>query len=279
MTLIELLIVIIILTTLVSAAIPLMSPTNDDRRLREASRMVNTFISTAQASAVALQRPFGVAIKRLSKDTAQARTTTRVSVELYYVEQPTPFVGFNEQSMARVALYTRRRVTLYGGAKNLVIIEFVTRGSTSHTDGLPAGWDADQVPGGVLRPNDVIEINGTRYQMISDSGDNYVDSQFSLSIPRQASSSPTPARRVALTPAQIVATPLNDTGQMINVKYDDKGNELGTVNLARRALLDRSRLLQDSPPADEELRRAAAAPRRHGDRPAGLGPRRRHDGR
>ena len=195
MTLIELLIVIIILTTLVSAAIPLMSPTNDDRRLREASRMVNTFISTAQASAVALQRPFGVAIKRLSKDTAKPDDNA-VSVELYYVEQPTPFVGFNEQSMARVALYSPANSSWYGGGKNLVIIEFVTRGSSSipTADFLPAGWDADQVPGGVLRPNDVIEINGTRYQMISDKNDTYIGTNpldtatgFFVANPDQAS--------------------------------------------------------------------------------------------
>src|SRR5882757_5896189 len=101
MTLIELLVVIIILTTLVSAAIPIMSPSNDDRRLREASRAVNSFIAGAQASAIALQRPFGVAIKRLSKDTGTPTSPrpedNAVSIELYYVEQPSPFVGFNEQ--------------------------------------------------------------------------------------------------------------------------------------------------------------------------------------
>src|SRR5437016_5370562 len=72
MTLIELLIVIVIITTLVSAAIPLMAPTNDDRRLREASRAVNSFLAAAQARAIAIQRPVGVGIKRLSKDTQKA---------------------------------------------------------------------------------------------------------------------------------------------------------------------------------------------------------------
>ena len=51
LTLIELLAVIIILTTIVAAAIPIMAPSNDDRRLREATRGLNTFISGAQARA------------------------------------------------------------------------------------------------------------------------------------------------------------------------------------------------------------------------------------
>ena len=99
--------VIIILTTLVSAAIPLLSPTNDDRRLREASRGVNSFFSAAQMKAVQTQRPFGVAIKRLAQDT---NTTTNaihednaVSIELYYVEQPAPYRGYDRTSSAMVA--------------------------------------------------------------------------------------------------------------------------------------------------------------------------------
>ncbi len=47
MTLVELLVVIVILTTIVGAAIPLMSPSNDDRRLREAARGLNTYITGA----------------------------------------------------------------------------------------------------------------------------------------------------------------------------------------------------------------------------------------
>ena len=81
MTLIELLVVVVIITTLVAAAIPLIAPSNDDRRLREAARGLNTFISVAQTRAIALAPPFGVAIKRLSQDTKKntvgiRRTTT-----------------------------------------------------------------------------------------------------------------------------------------------------------------------------------------------------------
>src|SRR5690349_10376089 len=86
MTLIELLVVIVIITTLVAAAIPLISPSNDDRRLREAARNLNSFINGAQAQAIAKHRPVGIALKRLSQDTSKV-DDRGVCVELYYVEQ------------------------------------------------------------------------------------------------------------------------------------------------------------------------------------------------
>src|SRR6476620_1398908 len=64
MTLIELLIVIVIFTTIVAAAIPLMSPSNNDRQLREAARGLNTFISGAQARGISPNRRYGIGIKR-----------------------------------------------------------------------------------------------------------------------------------------------------------------------------------------------------------------------
>jgi type II secretory pathway pseudopilin PulG len=236
MTLIELLVVIIIITTLVSAAIPIMSPTNDDRRLREASRAVNSFISTAQASAIAIQRPFGVAIKRLSKETHKT-DDNGVSIELYYVEQPSPFVGFNEQSKARVALYSPSPNSLYGGLKNLVVIQFVAPGTSNlpASDGLPAGWDADQFAPGVIRPGDVIVINGTHYKLLSDTNDNsggfnvnpqFVNPQFD---PRNLFFANNTGYWQSRGVVQIVGQPINDSGQMVNAKYDNRGNELGAV--------------------------------------------------
>jgi prepilin-type N-terminal cleavage/methylation domain-containing protein len=241
MTLIELLVVIIIVTTLVSAAIPLMSPANDDRRLREASRMVNTFISTAQANAIATQRPFGVAIKRLSKDTGRNDPTqpdndNSVSIELYYVEQPTPFVGFNEQSQARVALYTLPSTsTLYGGAKNLVVIQFVAPGVSlsASIDGLPDGWDADQFASGVVRFGDVIEINGTRYKLMSDKSDTTVYPQFDSTNVFFANNTGYSGSRLVV---QIVAQPLNDSGQMIDIRYDNDGYPIGPDRAAFAAV-------------------------------------------
>ena len=92
LTLIELLVVIIILTTLVAAAIPIMAPTNDDRRLREATRGLNTFISAAQMRADPVAAAGGRRLKRLAQDTNRRRMheheDNAVCIELFYVEQP-----------------------------------------------------------------------------------------------------------------------------------------------------------------------------------------------
>src|SRR5215211_4973745 len=122
MTLIELLVVIVILTTIVGAAIPLMSPSNDDRRLREAARGLNTYITGAQTRAIATKRPYGVAFKRLSQDTKRAEDNG-VCLEVFYVEQQAPYAGFDANSRACVALHPNLR--------GLVLIRFVTRGTVT----------------------------------------------------------------------------------------------------------------------------------------------------
>jgi type II secretory pathway pseudopilin PulG len=215
LTLIELLVVIIILTTLVSAAIPIMAPTNDDRRLREASRGVNAFIAAAQMKAVQQQRPFGVAIKRLSKDTNTNIVTSdlhednAVAIELFYVEQPAPYRGFDRTSAAMVARHT------VASLSGRVLIQFVTRGLADTDDDLPVGWDVDLFPPGVIRPNDVIEIDGTQYQLL---GERSLASR--VAIDENGFFRPTGGI------TRIDARPINDTGQMINPEFDGNGNRM-----------------------------------------------------
>ncbi|MEN0110409.1 MAG: hypothetical protein AAF805_06760, partial [Planctomycetota bacterium] len=45
MTLVELLVVIVLVTILVTTAIPVLSPGGDTRKLREASRAINTYLA------------------------------------------------------------------------------------------------------------------------------------------------------------------------------------------------------------------------------------------
>ncbi len=231
MTLIELLAVIVIITTLVAAAIPLLSPTNDDRRIREATRGLNTYITGAQARAVSSHRPFGIALKRLSQDTkrndpTQLDNDNGACVEVFYVEQPAPYSGFDPNSRACVALYPDQSS---GGRPGYAIVRFVTRGTTTPqgTDSLPPGWDADLFPTNVLRPGDVIEINGTQFELVNDNG-----LYTNISIVNVSGDSnntnfyfgpPTNKNQ----PPQILAIPLNDSGQQIYPKYDNGGYNLG----------------------------------------------------
>jgi hypothetical protein len=211
--------VIIILTTLVSAAIPLLSPTNDDRRLREASRGVNSFISAAQMKAIQLQRPFGVALKRLAQDTnpnpanpSLPHADNAVSIELYYVEQPTPFVGFDDTSAVQIALDNGPT-----GKAGQLQVRFVRRGNDQDrsSDRLPEGWDRDPFPPSTIRPGDVIEAQGNQFRLI-DTGiaNSYLDAS---GFYKTDSGNPI---------GTFVTVPVNDTGQQVNVEFDDLGRRM-----------------------------------------------------
>jgi prepilin-type N-terminal cleavage/methylation domain-containing protein len=216
MTLIELLVVIIILTTIVAAAIPIMAPANDDRRIREASRSLNTFITSAQARAVATNRLAGIGLKRLSQDT-QRPEDRGVCVQVFYVEQQPPYSGFDPNSRARLAFYPIDQTYE-------VLIQFLTRGTEidQSQDGLPGGWDADLFPTGMMRPGDVIEINGTQYRLTNEDPNNNAPAQFDAN----GFFTDKTGKGGANNCAQIKAVPVNGTGQMLNMTHDDDGFEL-----------------------------------------------------
>jgi type II secretory pathway pseudopilin PulG len=170
MTLIELLVVIIILTTIVAAAIPIMAPADEDRRLREASRSLNTFITSAQARAIANNRPFGIALMRLSQ--ATERNEDRGGcVQVYYIEQQPPYAGFDANSRASLAFHPDPSLA------GFVLVRFMTRGPTMA--GMPPGWTGDLFPSTTIRPGDTIEIGGTRFELLRETSDpgNYTQIQ------------------------------------------------------------------------------------------------------
>jgi prepilin-type N-terminal cleavage/methylation domain-containing protein len=209
MTLIELLIVIVILATLTAAALPLLTPSTMERRLREASRGLNMYIAQAQAKAVSTQRPYGVALKRLSAETGNAGDAG-VCLEVISVEQPVPYAGFDENSRMRVAINPNNSQT--------VLLELVTRGSANlpNTDLLPMGWDADLLPGNFLRYGDVVEALGTRYQISGEVNTQPSAGQTAGYLGGHPGSSQPNA-------AKLIAIPLNNTGQALKPVYDAGG--------------------------------------------------------
>jgi type II secretory pathway pseudopilin PulG len=203
------LVVIIILTTVVAAAIPILAPSDNDRRLREATRTLNTVITSAQAKAIQLRRPYGIALKRLSWDT-KADDDNGACVEVFFAEQLPPFTGFSETSAATVALDNGPN----GGGAPQVLIRFVARGTQPNNDRLPIGWDPDPLPPSTFRPGDVVEIAGTQFRFT----DTDVDPD---NKPYYGPNSGEPD-------GTLVAVPVNDTGQMLSVRYDDAGYELSS---------------------------------------------------
>ena len=84
-TLIELLIVITILLMVTAAAIPLMIPALQNRRGREAARLVSSFISAARSRAIETGRPVGVMLERYNG--------LPFAMSLSYVEVPPTYAG------------------------------------------------------------------------------------------------------------------------------------------------------------------------------------------
>ncbi len=193
-----------------AAAIPILAPADDDRRLREGSRGLNTYITGAQARAIATNRPFGIALKRLAQDTNRDEDRG-VCLEVFYVEQQPPYAGFDANSRVCVALHP--------DVAGLVLVRFVTRGSGTTGASLPVGWMADLFPTGMIRPGDVIETGGTLFELALSADSTVTFDQETGYF------GPPPNQN---TTSLIVARPINDSGQQINPTYDDNGSELRT---------------------------------------------------
>lgn len=221
MTLVELLIVLVILATLTAAVLPVLTPTTEGRRIRETSRSLNTFITQAQSKAISTRRPYGIALKRLSADTGND-ADRGVCLEVVPVEVPVPYAGFDENSRMRVAINPDDN---YPGT---VVLDFVTRGNneTPDTDDLPPGWDADLVPPNLLRLGDVVEVLGNRFRIILPKAQITQNNGY-LSGHQGARNNP--------RPAQVVAQPTNNTGQLIDPVYGPDGSRL-TPAILRAAI-------------------------------------------
>lgn len=96
-TLIELLVVVSILMMLLVIAGPVLTPSLETRRLREAARAVNVFLGAARGQAMQSGRPVGVMLERLAN-------TPQGAAVLYQAEMPPPYTG--------ESMYSRIKVTL-----------------------------------------------------------------------------------------------------------------------------------------------------------------------
>lgn len=93
LTLIELMVVIVILMTLVGGVIPVLSPNNEARKIRDATRGLQTYVMQAQARAARTGRPTGIAFRETSAGSGAA-------LDVFQIEIPPPFAGFSSSSSA-----------------------------------------------------------------------------------------------------------------------------------------------------------------------------------
>lgn len=142
LTLIELMVVIVILMTLVGGVIPVLSPNNEARKIREASRGLQTYIMQAQARAARTGRPAGIGFHETSAGSG-------VALEVFQIEVPPPFAGFSSSSAARFY----RNLDSNGIPKGNYTIE-LGEGYLVFND------QVGYVPPALMKPNDLIEVGG-----------------------------------------------------------------------------------------------------------------------
>jgi len=154
LTLVELLVVIVILTTLVAAAIPVMAPAANARRLREGARQLNTMIASAQSKAIGTGRPVGIWLEKLSTQTGQASDRGAVTT-VYYCEEPPPFRGFSDDS---AVIFQRT-----GGGWRAQFIR--NRIDPDRTDG-DDSYPPEALPPGLIRPFDRIRVGTVEFRLL-----------------------------------------------------------------------------------------------------------------
>lgn len=183
LTLVELLVVIIILTTLVGGVIPVLSPNNDERKIRAAGRGLQGYISLVQAKAARKGRPHGIAF-------IESSLGSGVALEVFGLEVPPPFAGFSTQSRVRVEQavdvvnnpggdditygprtpqnpqgnrQTQFSPKYFGFPLYRLRFELAAVVPTP-----PATYVADQLPPRMFSVGDVIDVDGNQFLIVDD---------------------------------------------------------------------------------------------------------------
>lgn len=161
-TLLELLVTIGIILAITAAVIPVMSPVMAGRRLREAARGVNTFLSSARNKALTSGHAVGVSFERLEAD-------PQASTVLSIVEVPPPWSG--DTVASNIVLGTNGRLLGFG-----------MRDPSDPTKIIPSGdigWQIARV-----RPGDVIKLNqrNTAYRIYAGEVSQDADQDGSIEV-------------------------------------------------------------------------------------------------
>jgi len=148
------LVVVSIMLLLVVAAVPRMRPALDTRRIREAARAVNVYVSTARNRAIENGRPWGVAILR-------DENLPLAGARLIQVEVPPP----------------------YGGDTDTSTVTITQQSGWKCTVSFPSG--EDPVSAGLVHTSDVLRLNyqGHYWTITEISGTSWTFSSATASNP------------------------------------------------------------------------------------------------
>jgi type II secretory pathway pseudopilin PulG len=188
LTLIELLVTIVIMVTVLAGVLPLVSPNNNSRKIREASRQLNTLLAQAQAHAARDGRPVGVAFR----ESGVPGSLSGMALEAYLIAEPPPFAGFSEYS--RVTVMDDPDGLTYGseGTGNQTgnggeLFEATLRGRKLWNLQFTLYGQEDPVPPRMIRIGDALEVAGNYFIVIddpdADSKPNQVDPDTGYVVP------------------------------------------------------------------------------------------------
>ncbi len=160
LTLVELLVVIIILTTLVGGVIPILSPNNDTRKIRAAARGLQGYITQIQARAARTGRPHGIAFR-------ESAVNSGVAIEVFGLEVPPTFAGFSTTSQVRVI----QEVPPGVNPPPRYYVQFVLADARITPPPSPPEFPSRQYLSEAMPPNfikllDEIHINGTIFRFV-----------------------------------------------------------------------------------------------------------------
>ncbi|MBN2216871.1 MAG: prepilin-type N-terminal cleavage/methylation domain-containing protein [Pirellulales bacterium] len=143
LTLVELLVVVTIMMILVGFALPRLRPASDQRRIREAARMVNVFLNRARARAIETGRPCGVLFQPIDNP---VNDSTAASATLYQVEVPQPYMGGSTDSRV-----TRSGLRLTATVpSDFMIPDFIQQGDLIQLNHQGPWYEIASVSGGTL---------------------------------------------------------------------------------------------------------------------------------
>lgn len=169
LTLIELLVTIVIMVTVLAGVLPLVSPNNNSRKLREASRQLNSLLAQAQAQAARDGRPVGVEFR----ESGTSAPFSGMAIEAYLTAEPAPFAGFSEFS--RVAVLEHPEKLQYGknatgNGNGGVMFEPRLTNFTVWRLEFSLYGQPDPIPPRTIRNGDTLDINGNRFLVVDDDG-------------------------------------------------------------------------------------------------------------
>lgn len=228
LTLVELLVVVIIMTTLVATVIPLMAPAVETRRIREAARGTSAFIAATRARAIETGRPAGIWLERMAGEPGAAIT-------LFEAEVPPPYAG--PIPGAAVAMKVVNQANGY--------VLCLARMQTIN------GPSPQILPPKLVRKFDTLRVNyqGYEYQITGpdSDGDGYIDVQqdnivvLQLRVPFNGGSLPWPSDgrwsdpvpfQISRQPVRSAAPPYQlPTGAVIDLDGSGEDQELFEQNL------------------------------------------------